>query len=175
MKILLTVGHKVSGFEHIHNALIGAGMANGLPAKRENLSPHQLVSKLIAACNTQGGEVSQLTPGKLWNDLLADLLLTNLEQPVWGWADPMLIRLMAWLADYEPEIRFVLVYASPEMALANALGGAMADEKEIARCLSEWSVYNEETTAFLLPEHSALRTCKLDRCDKRTRALARAD
>jgi hypothetical protein len=148
MKIILTIGHQASGFENIQQTLVTAGLAPAHPCRREKMSPQNMVAKLLHACNADSGSCLQLTPGKLWNELLGDLLMANLDQGVWGWADSALIRLMGWLADYEPEVRFVLSYCSPELTLAHTQVGKEISKDMLDQCLTDWANYNEELLRF---------------------------
>jgi hypothetical protein len=58
------------------------------------------------------------TPGRLWEQLAADILVANLASPCWGWAEPLSVPLLGFWRAFEPQMRFVLVCETLEDVIA---------------------------------------------------------
>ncbi|MBL8525660.1 MAG: hypothetical protein JNN20_18420 [Betaproteobacteria bacterium] len=115
------------------------------------MSPSDFLAEMFAAheLDLDGESVgAQLAPGKLWHELAADLFVSNLAFPAWGWADARNLWTMDFWAAFDSQVRFVLTFASPE----HALGIAMADgEMSASQCesfLKKWSRENDELLRF---------------------------
>lgn len=79
-----------------------------------------------------------------------DLMLGNLQQPLWGWADTRNIYWLDYWAELDPHATFVMVYDHPYKAL-QAMSAQLADkplEMEIARLLENWQAYNGAMLSF---------------------------
>ena len=150
MKIILSVGHAFSGHQDIHNTLVAAGVAEAHAVRRESLTltPHGLIEKLLRANDVSNNSSQQLHPGKLWEELVTDLFLANLDHDVWGWADSRLINLLDWLRDFDTQVRFVLAYSSPAQAVGQILKEGTVTAEQIALGLSHWQSTNSELLRF---------------------------
>lgn len=150
MKIILTVGHAFSGHQDIHETLIAAGVVEAHAVRRESLvlTPHGLTEKLLRANDVSNNSSQQFHPGKLWEELVTDLFLANLDHDVWGWTDSRLIKLLDWLRDFDTQIRFVLAYSSPAQTLGQIIKEGTVTAEEIALALSQWQSSNSELLRF---------------------------
>lgn len=149
MKIIVTTGHPAADLAGIHAALTSTGLADSLPSRREGLSPGDIVQRYLRTTDFgwQPGAIRQLSPGRLWDELLADLLLANLDVRQWGWNDAGALCLLDWLAAYDPQICFVLAYNSPAQSVGRSLaGGATAEQVDSA--LAVWKACSAEMLAF---------------------------
>lgn len=149
MKIIVTTGHPAADLAGIHAALTSAGLADPLPSRREGLSPGDVVQRYLRTTDFgwQPGAIRQLSPGRLWDELLADLLLANLDSRQWGWSDAGALCLLDWLAAYDPQICFVLAYNSPAQSVGRSLAGEATPE-QVDSALAVWKACSALMLAF---------------------------
>ena len=136
------------------------GMKPALPSRREALTPQAMTEALLKAHDCppieQVAEESQLAPlqvGPVWHALALDLMLGNVDQSFWGWADPSGIYLLDYWRTLEPAMLFVLVYESPKAALhrlAQAYDGNGAFAHLATNLLACWQAYNGALLRFYL-------------------------
>jgi len=151
VKIVLSCGHPLSGYERIHEELVSAGLAQARPSRREALTADALLQRI---CDTHGlridggTPIAQITPGKIWQDLADDLLVGNVGETDWGWAAADLVWLLEFWRDFDPNTRFVLVYGKPERIVGQTLLGRPLEPDEIPRTVAEWEAFNGELLRF---------------------------
>jgi hypothetical protein len=187
---IVVVGQAESGLEQVFELLCAHGLAPAKVSKREGLSPqaigemlcqaHQVVplqvSRLPALSHEAGKEVSdeaalttlrsrqtlaQVEPGTVWQGLALDLLMGNLDQPLWGWADPKAIHVLNYWKLLDPTVVFVLVYDAPQSVLAAALMESDSEDfhgeqaqQRVAGLLEEWAAYNQTLLEFFYNNQS---------------------
>lgn len=166
MKKIITLGHPQSGYEQVEKLLLAAGMAPANPSQRDGLSPQHITHTLLKAHGVppveqvQGDEaLAQIDVAPVWQGMVLDLMLSNLEQPLWGWADPQVIYLLDYWKAQDPQVVFVLVYDAPSTALTRlSLEEAAAPQQQLAQRLKTWVAYNSALLAFYLrnPQRSVL-------------------
>jgi hypothetical protein len=148
MKVILTAGHELSGFEQVHQALVGAGVAQALPSKRDALNIKTLQQNMLTALDVNAESAAyQLKPGKMWQDLAADVFLGNLQQKIWGHADAHTVWLLDFWKTFDTQTHFVLVYNSPAQVIANALARD-SSLQTIGAVLNKWKSDNTELLRF---------------------------
>jgi hypothetical protein len=164
MDKILIVGHPQSGHHDIEQILVAAGMAQARPSRREGLLPGPLGALLCSAHNvsiaddssTDDAVLHQIPVSPVWNGLALDLMLANVDQPVWGWSDPAAVRLLQFWHDIDPDIHFVMVYDTPGALLAGACQtGALPSEwpemePVLCRRMHQWMHYHEALLQFYL-------------------------
>lgn len=157
MNKIILLGHPSSGLQEVEALLLSSGMQTPLPSKRLNQSPGDVVQTLCQA--HQCAEVSEVTTesdfspikaGEIWRDLALDLLLGNLHQNIWGWADTRNIYWLNYWAELDPHVTFVMVYDHPSKALQamSVQRGAQPSEMEVTRLLENWQAYNSAMLSF---------------------------
>lgn len=166
MKKIITLGHPQSGYEQVEKLLLAAGMAPANPSQRDGLSPQHITHTLLKAHGVppveqvQGDEaLAQIDVAPVWQGMVLDLMLSNLEQPLWGWADPQVIYLLDYWKAQDPQVVFVLVYDAPSTALTRlSLEEAAATPQQLQQRLQTWVAYNSALLAFYLrnPQRSVL-------------------
>lgn len=159
MNKIAIVGHPSSGYREVEKLLLRSGMGAAQPSRRERLSPQDIAAAL---CKEHGArrldelqseeEVTQIQAGPLWLGMAQDLVLGNLEQPLWGWADPQTIFLLDYWATLDPKLAFVFVYDEPESVLfgAGADGEDLPPIQQLKQQLESWTAYNGAMLRFLL-------------------------
>ncbi|XUO84678.1 hypothetical protein RVM27_02980 [Halomonas sp. KM007] len=164
MNRIAIVGHPSSDYMDVEALLKKYGMAEAAPSRREGMSIHKIQDSLFKAHSAvnvedaqQESELGQLELSNVWQGLVLDLLLGNIEQEgVWGWASPDTLRLLDMWYKVDEQTSFLLVYQHPAIALKNAL-----DRKEDIspiKVLNNWAAYHGALLAFYLrhPERSFL-------------------
>jgi hypothetical protein len=59
-------------------------------------------------------QLQQTQVAAVWQGMVLDLMLSNLDQPLWGWADPQAVYLLDYWKEQDPQVVFVLVYDEPQ-------------------------------------------------------------
>lgn len=143
MKVLLCTGSPHSGYEQVFELLVKAGVAQAQPGSRGALSPQLLQAQLLKSYDVDQNDpssVNQVKPGKLWAQLAAGLFLANISSDVWGWADHQTTVLMDFWLDFDPQVRLVLVYSTPQDYLAQVLDLALPPTLQaVDTALGEWT------------------------------------
>jgi|GEM_PF-1078124 len=167
MNKILIVGHPQSGYSEVERLLRACGMASAQPSRREGFAPEQISDTLCRAHRAaplhtlgQDREVEQIDVAPVWQGLAMDLMLGNIDQPLWGWADPKAVHLLDYWRSLDPSLHFILVYDRPHSMLTR--GGleeaATLTRETLRQRLDAWSAYNAALLAFHLrnPERSLL-------------------
>ncbi|MEO0376557.1 MAG: hypothetical protein AAF329_18430, partial [Cyanobacteria bacterium P01_A01_bin.17] len=99
--------------------------------------------------------LKQVKPGKLLEQALMDLCLSNWTQDCWGWADTRNIWLTDYLANYDDQFTFLLVFERPEIELCHLLASQCHQppsqlKQLVKHGLAEWIAYNQEILRFYL-------------------------
>ncbi|OWY38269.1 hypothetical protein CEK28_13445 [Xenophilus sp. AP218F] len=128
------------------------------PSRRERLSPQDITATLrkvhgIASPDeaTQEDDIAQVDLNPLWHGMAMDLMLGNLEQPLWGWADPDAITTLNYWSELDPRLTFVLVYDEPHRVLMEAsVRPSPPTLEDTQRLLDNWAAYNGTLLRFYL-------------------------
>lgn len=157
MNKIILLGHPSSGLQQVESLLLASGMQPALPSKRDGLLPAAVVDTLCQAHQCPAiedamteDEFSPVQAGAIWQSLALDLVLGNLQQSLWGWAD---VRNIFWL-DYwvtlDPHVTFVMVYDQPGNALQAAAWKQTGQpvDMELPRFLENWQAYNGAMLRF---------------------------
>nr|WP_297351270.1 chromosome partitioning protein ParA [uncultured Caldimonas sp.] len=159
MNKIVIVGHPDSGHGEVESLLLQCGMSAALPSRREGMLPQEITATLCKAHGlpsvdqvTAEEQLQQLQVGAVWHGMALDLMLGNLDQPLWGWADAQSIFLLEYWASLDPKLTFVLVYDEPHRVLLQA---ARADAEPpsgqtLQRLLDNWVAYNGALLRFFL-------------------------
>ena len=122
MKTLCITGSCQSDLNFVHSLLTQAGMGEALSSSRDpSLTVdfwHQEVMSRLDQLTNQVGEIEL---GRVWEQLASDLFISNLDQPIWGWANPQSLALLDFWQAFDPQVRFVLVSCSVQRHVAHAI------------------------------------------------------
>lgn len=158
MNKIIIVGHPQSGHEEVQRLLTECGMASAHPSRRDNLTPAQVSQILLKAHGAvpvdqlqTAQQLQQIRVAPVWQGMVVDLMLANLDQALWGWADTDAVYLLDYWKEQDPQVVFVLVYDTPETVLTRApLDQAAASEEELQRRIDAWVAYNAALLHFHL-------------------------
>lgn len=166
MNKIIVVGHPQSGFDGVEELLLDSGMAEANPSRREGFMPAQISETLV---KVHGGvpvqhvcvadQLAQIEVAPVWQGLALDLMLANMEQPLWGWADAQAVYLLDYWKSQDPQMVFVLVFDEPQSVFTRqALEHADASPQEQEARINGWVAYNSALLHFHLrnPERSLL-------------------
>lgn len=158
MKKIIITGHPQSGYQQIEALLLSSGMAAALPSQRNQLTAQQITATLLKAHGVptfsqieDDQALMQIDVAPVWQGMVLDLMLANLDHSLWGWADSHVIQLLEYWKAQDPQIAFVLVYDAPQTALTRlSLEDAAASIKELQQRLKVWVAYNSTLLQFYL-------------------------
>ncbi|EED66920.1 chromosome partitioning protein ParA [Comamonas testosteroni] len=166
MKKIIVVGHPQSGFDGVEELLLDSGMAEANPSRREGFMPAQISETLV---KVHGGvpvqqvcvadQLAQIEVAPVWQGLALDLMLANMEQPLWGWADAQAVYLLDYWKSQDPQTVFVLVFDEPQSVFTRqAMENADASPQEQEARVNGWLAYNSALLHFHLrhPQRSLL-------------------
>lgn len=166
MNKIIVVGHPQSGLEKVHELLLACGMTQALPSRREGFTPEQISATLLKAHGVlpvqqvrSADELQQIAVAPVWQGLALDLVLANMDQPLWGWADVQAVYLLDYWKAQDPKTMFVLVYDAPQTALTrHAVEHLETDPEALQAKVNAWVAYNAALLSFHLrnPERSLL-------------------
>jgi hypothetical protein len=167
MNKIAIVGHPASGYRDVEALLNQCGMRPPLPSRRDGLLPHDITATLCKAHKAppvdvvaDENEITQIQAGPVWHGMALDLMLGNLDQDLWGWADPQAIHTLDYWRELDPKLTFVLVYDEPHRVLAQAARsqGDPPTAQDLQRLLDNWVAYNGALLRFHLrhPQRSQL-------------------
>lgn len=159
MNKIAIVGHPASGYQEVEALLHQCGMQSAQPSRREGLRPQDITATLCKAHKVpavdavaEEQDIVQIQPGPVWHGMALDLMLGNLDQELWGWADPQAVFALDYWKDLDPKLTFVLVYDEPHRVLAEAAqaNGEPPSTQQVQRMLDNWVAYNSALLRFHL-------------------------
>lgn len=158
MKKIIFVGHPQSDLDEVKKILSTCGIAEARPSRREGLTPVQISEALVKAHGTvpvqhvsSPSELQQITVAPVWQGLALDLMLANIEVPLWGWADTQAVYLLEFWKNQDPQTIFVLVFDAPSSALTRHAIEQLKSEPEMLQAkVNGWIAYNAALLNFHL-------------------------
>ena len=104
----------ITGNQQAAQPALEALKTAGLPqAKALARDPSMTFHRWHNMVNNQG----QAKPGRIWDQLAAELIIANIDQNVWAWAEHQSLPLLDFWAQLDPSIRFLLIAQTPGQAL----------------------------------------------------------
>lgn len=162
---ILVVAHPSAQAQQVFDLLKTAGVQEALPSRREQLSAQALTETLLKAHGLQwsNGQVptsiESVEASPMWQSLVLDLVLGNMEQPLWAWLDPQAVHLLDFWQQQSAHTVFMLVYDDIQNIYQQCLQeGEDASPESINAKVQSWVAYNEALLQFHLrnPERSFL-------------------
>ena len=146
MKIICVTGAPGSDVDKVADIFFAAGVAPAQPLRQDaSFTLAGWHDKVIASAG-KAGPVQQ--PGRFWEQFATNLFMENMQQPQWAWADPRSVWLMDFWQQFEPNLHFVLVYTSPQRALAEALAASQEHGADTATMMAAWAAHQQEILRF---------------------------
>jgi hypothetical protein len=161
MKVIVAVGAPHSSHSAVLAQFAQLGCAPALPSRYDGRTAGALHTQMLQGLEVDlsgSAPLQAVRPGKLWSEMAVDLFMANINQPTWGWADHQSAPFVDFWADFDPQVRFVFCYESPEAYLSAAMAEvARPDVAGVDRILAEWSRWN----SFLLAQFQQHRARSL--------------
>lgn len=89
-------------------------------------------------------------PKSTWDYIPMDLLIANIDNEFWGWADKNALDHLDYWKKIDPSILFVLTYDHPQSLLLELEGHELNIDKDvISEKLNDWNRYNTKMLEFL--------------------------
>ena len=157
MNKILIVGHPQSGYQEVEGLLNTCGMNSPHPSRREGFLPAEISSTLCKAHwgssydGLESGEgIEQIEAGPVWHGMALDLMMGNLDQEFWGWADPQAVFLLNYWRDLDPKITFILLYDKPHSVLfqSDADEAVSLSPEILNQRIRNWCTYNDVLLRF---------------------------
>ncbi|WP_310645729.1 hypothetical protein [Limnohabitans sp.] len=140
MKIVIVASSPDCNTTDLQTLLQASGLQSARPSAKHGLSGTDWHTKLYKALDQDESGLytqSPLSVGIAWLELAVDLLVTNLDQTEWGFADSRATWVLDFWRNVDPQSRFVLAYTPPQhVDLSNP------------QALSTWLSYTGELLRF---------------------------
>ena len=150
MKIICVTGAPGSDVDKVADIFFAAGVKPALPLRQDpsfTLSGwHEKVIAAAGGDKMPAGAVKQ--PGRFWEQFATNLFMENMQQPLWAWGDTRSVWLLDFWQQFEPNLHFVLVYTSPQRALAEALAAEREHGADTAALMAAWEAHQKEILRF---------------------------
>ena len=153
MSILIQAGHQSSYSDNIMQKLYERGLSQPFDSFTHHMNPQQTTDVL---CKIISRESTPAASNKLTDNLMVDLLLSNIEQPNWGWhAENNLFTMHLW-HQLEPETAFILVFDHPGYLLTSLANETLSVDT-VNEAMTDWIDYHQKILeVFETYQHKAL-------------------
>lgn len=149
MKIICVSGAPGSDVNKVADIFYAAGVQPAQPLSQDaSFTLASWHEKVLASAGRQAALRPVQQPGRFWEQLAANLFLENMRHPMWAWADPRSVWLLDFWQQFEPNLHFVLVYTSPQRALAEALAAEREHGADTASLMAAWEAHQTEILRF---------------------------
>ncbi len=156
MNKIIVVGHPSSKYEEVETLLNDWGMVAAQPSRQEGILPAEIVEILCKAHGVNvlnrsefDDEVHQIEVSPVWNGMALDLLRGNLEQQLWGWADPHAVYFLDYWKNLDPKFTFILVYNHPRCLLTqDSENTEELTSQTLDQRVHKWCTYNAALLHF---------------------------
>lgn len=147
----------ITGSAHLPAQALQALMVQGLP---QAAALHQNGNMDLQTWHRRVLAQPDQPPGRVWQQLAAELVIANIAHPCWAWADPQSMALLEFWADFDASIRFLLVTQTPAQALLHEASSHSDQDSEwsISHSLQQWLLVHQRLLHFALrhPERTQI-------------------
>ena len=160
MSVIITNGYINEYCDRGREVLNALGVKPAItPASKEH-TPTEISDRFCMAHNVNGysmhpvenysqtGADKVIQVGKAWEYAYAELFLANALNAPWGWADTNSLYLVDFLKNFDPNCKFLMVYASPAETLALRMGNEDFTKADFERELPHWQNYHRLALSF---------------------------
>lgn len=153
----IIIGHPQSGYEQVEKFIEDYVLKTALSVGKNSLSPNEISKTVCKAHGAPliselkvGNDIQQLNPDSVWHGMALDVMLNNINQPLWGWSDPQAIFLLNYWKELIPETKFILVYDTPLSSLQQAfeIESSRLTKGILSKAIRNWNTYNEALLHF---------------------------
>lgn len=145
MSIIIQTGHNSSKSNLLMNKLYESGLNRPLNSYNHKLAPQEIAETVYKILSRKDVSVSN---NKLSDNIMIDLLLSNLDSENWGWeSEENLLALNYWY-QLDSSTRFVLVFDHPNK-LFSQINSELLTLDKLNEIISNWISYHKKMLAFL--------------------------
>lgn len=161
----------ITGSAHLPAQALQALMAQGLP---QAAALHQNGNMDLQTWHRRVLAQPNQPPGRVWQQLAAELVIANIAHPCWAWADPQSMALLEFWADFDASIRFLLVTQTPAQALLHEASSHSDQDSEwsISIGLQQWLLVHQRLMHFALRHPERTQIVWAQTIDQHPRAVA---
>jgi myosin heavy subunit len=146
---ILVVGHEQSEYKSVLKLLNAGGMSLANPSVRDGMQADEISKTILKHFQNNSSEITQLSVSPVWNGLALDLMMANIDKPMWCWADPSSVSLLNYWKSLDSQLAFIFVYDSPsEFMLKNFTSTEPLSAEALKSKLNEWCLYNKALLDF---------------------------
>lgn len=147
---ILVVGHELSNFELLLKLLKNHNIKHSNPLEKEGIEAKEISNILLKAHGIKNlnKNFKQISVNQVWNGLAMDLMVSNLNNKLWSWADSNSLPLLNYWKSLDANLGFILVYNSPQDLLVNMMIQQDLQFINIKKELKKWYNYNRELLNF---------------------------
>jgi hypothetical protein len=146
---ILVVGHEQSEYKSVLKLLNAGGMSLANPSTRDGMQADEISKTILKYFQNDSSEITQLSVSPVWNGLALDLMMANIDKPMWCWADPSSVSLLNYWKSLDSQLAFIFVYDNPnEFILKNFTSTEPLSPEALKTKLNEWCLYNKALLDF---------------------------
>ena len=144
MGLIIQTGHHSSNSELLMKMLYQRGLSKPLNSYSRNLSPEETSNSLSKIFHKNN---HSLLHTRIIDNLVVDLMLSNLDQQDWGWSDEDNLYSLSYWRDADPSNKFILVFDSPGELFKRIQYSSITTD-ELKNKIEQWVDYNKKLLAF---------------------------
>lgn len=139
MSKIIIVGHKSVKVSSIENTLKSIGLMEPKCDDVSGKTPIEIDKIIESVAN------SDMPISKVWDGLALNLMVANIDKPLWGWSNPEAIHTLNYWRDIDSSFAFILSYDKPSTALLDDKSNA-----DLESILMDWVQYNQKILQFYM-------------------------
>lgn len=139
MSKIIIVGHKSVKISSIEDTLKSIGLIAPKCDDTNGKTPIEIDRIIESVAN------SDMPISKVWDGLALNLMVANIDKPLWGWSNPEAIHTLNYWRDIDPSFAFILSYDKPSIALLDDKSNA-----DLESVLMDWVQYNQKILQFYM-------------------------
>ncbi|HCO3510962.1 TPA: kfiB protein, partial [Escherichia coli] len=156
MNKLVLVGHPGSKYQIVEHFLKEIGMNSPNYSTSNKISPEYITASLCQFYQTpevndvvDEREFSAVQVSTMWDSMVLELMMNNLNNKLWGWADPSIIFFLDFWKNIDKSIKFIMIYDHPKYNLMRSVNNAPLS-LNINNSVDNWIAYNKRLLDFFL-------------------------
>jgi hypothetical protein len=147
MKTLCITGISEPDLIELNTRFCQAGMAAPLSIEK-NGRQLDMAQWHDRFCSTFSLDQETPGPGKFAEQLAGELFFSNMETPLWGWADVRSTVLLNFWADFDPRMVFVLTCCPLDHYLARLMETRDAASLDLEELVTDWHQFHAHLLQF---------------------------
>jgi len=166
---LMVVGHTYANIEKTSRLMQSVGIDYANVSKKEKMEAEEISQTILKSKNRKKSKerTTQLKVSKVWDALVLDLFLGNVDKDFWLWEDSKAVHLLDYWKSLDEQLAFLLVYTDPKTTLNNFLASKEnLTPKDLDALLQEWFNYNTTLLNFFYKNQDRALLVNTNQLDK---------